>query len=111
MLQIIGRKDGREYRRAVRFCKESRIPFQDVDTGSYTLSKRELDSVFMSVDDPESVIDRDSPYYKKNGYAWREYDPREEVELHPQLLVNPILRNREKACAGFSESFILENCK
>ncbi len=109
MLQIIGRKDGREYRRAVRFCSERRIAFQEVDTKTRTLSKRELDSIFSSVDAPESVIDRDSQYYKKNGYAWREYDPREEVELHPELLVNPILRNREKACAGFSESFILEN--
>ena len=109
MLQIIGRKGGREYRRAVRFCSERRIAFQEVDTKTHTLSKRELDSIFSSVDDPESVIDRDSAYYKKNGYAWREYDPREEVEEHPELLANPILRNREKACAGFSESFILEN--
>lgn len=109
MLQIIGTKSSKEYRKAVRFCKERRIPFQEVDTEKYTLSSRELDSILSSLEKEEDIIDREGEYYRKNGYSWREYDVREEISLHPSLMVNPILRNKNKAHAGFLETFILEN--
>ncbi len=111
MLQIIGTKDNADYRKAVRFCRERRIPFQEVSTKEYSLSRRELDTIFSSLEKEEDIIDKKSTYYIKNGYAWREYDPREEVTEHPLLMVNPILRNRTKVNVGYSESFILENAQ
>lgn len=111
MLQIIGTKDNADYRKAVRFCKERRIPFQEVNTKEYILSSREWDTIFSSLEKEEDIIDKNSNYYKKNGYAWREYDPREEVIEHPLLMVNPVLRNRTKVNVGYSESFILENAQ
>lgn len=111
MLQIIGTKDKAEYRKAVRFCKERRIPFQEVSTKDYKLSMREWDSIFSSLDSIDDIIDKKSNYYIKNGYAWREYDPKEEVMEHPLMMVNPVLRNRGKVNVGFSESFILENAE
>ena len=105
MLQIIGTKDGSDYRKAVRFCKERRIPFQEVNTKEYRLSKRELDSI-LSHGNP---IDIECAYYKKNGYSWREYDVREEVEEHQELLINPILRSGSKVSFGFDED-LLKGC-
>ncbi len=106
MLQIIGTKQSPEYRKAVRYCKEHRIPFQEVNTKEYRLSKRELDSILSHGD----AVDKDSAYYKKNGYEWREYDIREEIEAHQELLVNPILRSGGKVAFGYDESF-LEGCR
>lgn len=106
MLQIIGTKDSAEYRRTVRYLRERRIPFQEVNTKEYRLSKRELDSI-LSHGNP---IDTSSAYYKKNGYEWREYSPREEIEEHQELLINPILRNGGKVAFGFDEEF-LEGCR
>ncbi len=109
MLQIIGRKDNNDYRKAVRYCKEHRVPFQEVNTKEYKLSKRELDSIFSSLRNPDDAIDKSSAYYKKNDYEWREYNAREEVEEHQELLLNPILRNKDKVALGFDEAFLKEN--
>ena len=109
MLQIIGTKDNSDYRKAVRFCKEHRISFQEVNTKEYKLSKRELDSIFSSLPEAEDAIDKNSAFYKKNGYAWREYNPRKEVEEHQELLFNPILRNKGKVVFGFDEAFLKES--
>lgn len=106
MLQIIGTKESPDYRKAVRYAKERRIPFQEVNTREYKLSKRELDSIFAH----GNPVDTSSAYYRKNGYEWREYSPREEVEEHQELLVNPILRSGGKAAFGFDEEF-LEGCR
>lgn len=108
MLQIIGRKDSADYRKAVRYLKERSIPFQEVDTKVYKLSKRELDSIFSSLENAEDVIDKKSSYYIKNGYAWREIDPRSEVEEHQELLVSPILRFNGKLRIGYDEKFLGE---
>lgn len=102
MLQIIGTRDGRDYQKAVRFCKERRIPFQEVNTKEYKLSKRELDSVFSH----GNPVDVSSRFYVRNGYEWKEYDPREEVAEHQELLINPILRNNGKVAFGFDEDFL-----
>ena len=108
MLQIIGIKDNSDYRKAVRYAKEHRIPFQEVNTKEYKLSKRELDSIFSSLSNAEDAIDKNSLYYKKNGYSWREYNPREEIEAHRELLFNPILRNKNKVALGYDENFLKE---
>ncbi len=109
MLQIIGTKDNRDYQKTVRFCRERRIPFQEVNTRDYKLSKRELDNIFSSLSDKYDAIDKSSRYYIKNGYEWRDYDPREEVEEHQELLFNPILRNNGKVSLGFNEAFLKES--
>lgn len=109
MLQIIGTKDNRDYQKAVRFCRERRIPFQEVNTRDYKLSKRELDNIFSTLSDKYDAIDKSSRYYIKNGFAWRDYDPREEVEEHQELLFNPILRNNGKVSLGFNEAFLKES--
>ena len=109
MLQIIGTKKSRECAKAERFAKERRIPYQFIDITQRNLSEKEWKSVLSSVSDPDSLIDKSSAYYKKNGYEWREYDAAEELIMHPELLTLPVLRRDGRAVAGFDHSFLEES--
>ena len=108
MIQIIGTKKSKETQKAIRFCLESRIAYQFVDLKDRDLSKREWESIIASTRDKEALIDTDSDYYKKNGYSYREYDPVEEVILHPELLTLPVLRCGGRVALGFDKEFIKE---
>ena len=109
MLQIIGRNKDKNTRAAIRWVKERRVEYQFVDLDERKLSPKEWNSIFQSVEDSEDLIDRESQYYKKNGYGWREYDPKEEVMEHTELLILPVLRNGMKAHTGWSEKWVEEN--
>lgn len=109
MLQIIGRNKDKNTRAAIRWVKERRVEYQFVDLDERKLSPKEWNSIFQSVEDSEDLIDRESQYYKKNGYGWREYDPKEEVMEHTELLVLPVLRNGMKVHVGWSEKWVEEN--
>lgn len=107
MLQIIGTPKCRETQKAIRWCKERRIDFQFINLSEKKLSEKEYESIFRS-SEPEEYIDSEGAYYKKNGYAWRDFNPQEEVVDHPGLLKTPILRYKMKTHSGFDDSFILE---
>ncbi|MFA5570427.1 MAG: arsenate reductase family protein [Sphaerochaetaceae bacterium] len=107
MLQIIGRASCTQTRKVIRFCKERSIPHQFVDLKQRELSLGEWQNIFESVDE-ELLIDTSSPYYKKEGYAYRVYDIPEELQEHPELLVTPILRYKRRVVVGFDQEFILQ---
>ena len=108
MLQIIGRNKDKNTRAAIRWVKERRIEYQFIDLDERKLAMKEWNSIFQSTEDDEELIDKDSQYYKKNGYAWRDYDAKEEVMEHTELLVLPILRNGMKAHVGWSEKWVVK---
>lgn len=109
MLQIIGKNKDKNTRSALRWVKERRIPYQFIDLNERKLAPKEWESIFNSVEDEDALIDKESQYFKKNGYSWREYNAREEVMEHVELLVLPVLRNGNKAHVGWSEKWIEEN--
>ena len=109
MLQIIGKNKDKNTRSALRWVKERRIPYQFIDLNERKLAPKEWESIFNSVEDEDVLIDKESQYFKKNGYSWREYNAREEVMEHLELLVLPVLRNGNKAHVGWSEKWIEEN--
>lgn len=106
MIQIVGTKKSRETAQAIRFCKERSIAFQFVDLRARSLSSGEWESIFAAIE-AEELIDTSSRYYKKEGYSYRLYDPRQELIAHPELLRLPILRFRGVAVVGFDEEVIL----
>ena len=109
MLQIIGRNKDKNTRAAIRWVKERRREYQFIELDERKMVIKERNSIFQSTEDDEELIDKDSQYYKKNGYAWRDYDAKEEVMEHTELLVLPILRNGMKAHVGWSEKWVEEN--
>ena len=54
----------------------------------------------------EEILDKDSQYWKKNGYDYREFEIEEEAREHIELLKKPILRNGQKAHVGWSEEWL-----
>lgn len=109
MLQVIIRKKDRASDKAIRFLKERRIPYQSLNIDEKDLSKKEWESIFSSAPSAEELIDRESQFYKKNGYSWREYDAKEELIMHPELLRTPVFRKGRKCCFTLDEDFVREN--
>ncbi len=105
MLQIIGYKSCNETKKAIRFCKERSISHHFVDLNERKLSLGEWNKIFNAVNS-ELLISIESQYYKKEGYAWRSYDAKEELMEHPQLLKTPLLKLKEKVKVGFDEQFL-----
>ncbi|NCB01699.1 MAG: hypothetical protein EOM67_05980 [Spirochaetia bacterium] len=96
MFQIIGNKKCILTKKALRYCKERNIAHQFVDTSLRELSVGEWEKIFHSIE-ATSLIDSSSQYYKKEGYAWREYDAKEELMEHPSLLRTPIIKYKQRA--------------
>lgn len=105
MLQIIGTKKCPETRKVLRFCKERSIAHQFVDLNERGLSDGEWEKVFHSLD-PASLVDDQSKFFQKEGYAWRAYDPVEELKEHVQLLKTPLLKYKQRVAQGFDTDFI-----
>jgi arsenate reductase-like glutaredoxin family protein len=106
-MQIIGTRKCKETAKALRFCKERSIDCQFVDLGRRSLSPGEWDSIFSGADET-ALLDTASPYYVKNGYAYREFSVREELVEHPQLLKTPIIRHKGKVCVGLDPQTLLD---
>ncbi len=106
MIQIIGRKSCFETKKAMRYLSERGRDFQFVDLSQRDLSRGEWDNIFRCVE-PDALIDRNSPYYRKR-LVYMEYDPAEELMEHPEIIATPILRRRGRAVAGFDRAFLEE---
>ncbi len=100
VLQIIGTKKSSETRKAVRFCKERSIPYQMIDLEERELSPGELSHI-LQYHDAEALIDTASKFYKKQGYAYLDYDAVEEIMEHPELMVTPVIRMDRHVLLGF----------
>ncbi len=106
-VQLFGTKKSADTRKAERFFKERKIAYQFIDLTQKGPSKGELESILRHVDS-EELIDTNSKLYKKGGYAYMDFDPIEEVLEHPELLAQPIIRGKNFACIGYSESLLKE---
>jgi len=102
MIQIIGIRKNPATRKAERFFKERGIDYHFVDLEERSLSPGELENVFRKID-PEDLIDTEGKEYKKLGFAYMEYDPKEEIAEHPLIIRMPLLRRKNDAVCGLRE--------
>ncbi len=111
MVQIIGTKKCSDTRKALRYCKERNIEHQFVDLSQRDLSPGEWDKVFTHLE-ADDLIDEQSTYYRKNGYAYLEYHAVEELVKHPELLKTPLIKSKKKVlCAHGQKDFsLIEEC-
>ncbi len=101
-LQIIGRKNCKETRRAERFFKERDIDFQFRDLREKEISPGELKKVCAKIQ-AEDLIDKESKAFKSGGYDYLVYDAFEELLEHQALLKTPILRYMQNVSVGRDE--------
>ena len=102
-IQIFGTKKSADTRKAERFFKERGIRFQFVDLKEKGLSKGEFNSVKQAVGGIDKLIDENAK--DKDTLALIKYiadeDKEEKLLENQQLLVQPIVRNGEKATVGY----------
>ena len=101
-VQIFGTKKSQDTRKAERWFKERRIPFQSIDMNAKGLSRGEFDSVVKAVG-LEDLIDQNCrdkdllalvTYISERSRADKMFENQEVLKL-------PIVRNGKAATAGF----------
>ncbi len=102
-IQIFGTNKGFDTKKAQRYFKERRIPFQFVNLKEKGLSKGELTSVAQAVGGIDALID---PKAKDEDLlALLKYIPEaarfDKVLENQEVLRQPIVRNGRKATVGY----------
>ncbi|MDD6707626.1 MAG: ArsC family transcriptional regulator [Eubacterium pyruvativorans] len=102
-IQIFGTKKSNDTKKAQRYFKERRIPFQFVDLREKEMSPGELKSVMQAVGGLEQLLD---PKAKdQEALLMIRYSPEEtkfgKLLENQQLLRKPVVRNGKKAACGY----------
>jgi arsenate reductase-like glutaredoxin family protein len=99
-IQIFGTLKCRNTRKAQRYFKERRIPFQFVDINEKGLSRGELNSLKAAVG-IDGLINREGRAYAQKNLKYLTHDIEEELFKDPLLLNTPVVRNGRFATVGY----------
>lgn len=100
-VQIFGRRDCPDTRKAERWFKERRIAFQFIDLKEKGFSPRELESVARPIG-WDNLIDKGSKRFKEKGLAFMTPARVPQVLQGDSLLARtPVVRNGAQATVGF----------
>jgi len=88
---VYGTKKCGETRKAERWLKERRVPYQFRDVSEKPLTETEIRNMAPGRD-PSRLIDEGSKRFIARGLAFMEYDPAEELAGDPGLLATPVVR-------------------
>ena len=99
-IQIFGTLKCRDTKKAQRYFRERRIPFQFVDLTRKGLSRGELNSLKVSVG-MDALVDREGKAYAEKNLKYLIHDIEEELLKDSLLLRTPIVRNGRDATAGY----------
>jgi arsenate reductase-like glutaredoxin family protein len=103
-VQVFGTQKCRETRKAERYFKERRVPFQAIDLAEKGLSPGELRAVAARVGGVEALIDREGKRYVNKGLKHSApTGPRiEQLLLEDALLLRtPIVRSNAGCTIGY----------
>lgn len=98
-IQIFGKSKCFDTKKAQRYFKERRIPFQNIDLLDKGMSRGELKSVAAAVG-LDALIDPKHPDAALLQYLAYDEDKLEKLLENPRLLKTPIVRNGRKATVG-----------
>lgn len=99
-IQIFGKLKCQDTKKAQRYFKERRIPFQFIDITRKGLSKGELNSIKAAVG-IDSLMDREGKRYEEKNLKYLIHDIEEELLKDSALLRTPIVRNGREATVGY----------
>lgn len=102
-IQIFGKAKCFDTKKAERYFKERRIPFQSIDLKRYGMSGREFDCVLRAVGGIDQLIDWDSkaPEITLMRYMDDARAKEDKVFENPMLMKTPVVRNGKQATAGY----------
>lgn len=98
-IQIFGKSKCFDTKKAQRYFKERRIPFQNIDLLDKGISRGELKSVAAALG-LEALIDPKHPDAALLAYLAYDEDKMEKLLEDPRLLKTPIVRNGRQATVG-----------
>ena len=101
IIQIFGRKNCYETKKAQRFFKERNIKVQFIDLVEKAPSKRELEN-FEKYYTLEELLDKDGKEYEKRNLKYMVYDTEELLLENPILFRTPIIRWDGGVCLGYN---------
>lgn len=99
-IQIFGTLKCQDTRKAQRYFKERRVPFQFVDITEKGLSKGELNSIKAAAG-IDNLIDREGKTYLRKNLKYLTHDVEEEILKDASLLKTPVVRNGREATVGY----------
>ena len=100
-IQIFGISKCFDTKKAQRWFKERRIPFQYIDLKKYGISRGELSSVVKAAG-LEAVINASHPDAVLLDYLAYDQDKLEKLLENSALLRTPIVRNGRQAADGYA---------
>lgn len=102
-IQIFGRAKCFDTKKAQRYFKERRIPFQFIDLDRYGMAGREFDSALQAIGGIDNLINWDSkdPDVTLMRYMDDKRGKEGKVFDKPSLMKTPVVRNGRKATVGF----------
>ena len=102
-IQIFGKSKCFDTKKAERYFKERRIPFQSIDLKAYGMSGREFDSVLRAGGGIDNLIDWDSksPDITLMKYMDDQRAKEDKVFDNPTLMKTPVVRNGKQATVGY----------
>ena len=102
-IQIFGKSKCFDTKKAERYFKERRIPFQSIDLKKYGMSGREFDSVLRAVGGIDQLMAWDSkaPEVTLMKYMEDKTTMEDMVFDDPALMKTPVVRNGKQATVGY----------
>ncbi len=100
-IQIFGKAKCFDTRKAERYFKERKIPYQMIDVAKYGMSKGELNSVKIAIGSFMALIDEKAVDAILLRYLANDSDKEEKLLANPRFFKTPIVRNGRQATVGY----------
>lgn len=100
MIQIFGKTKCFDTRKAERFFKERRVPFQRIDLAEKGFSRGELRSVIAAIGSAEALLDPKQPDAAVVKYLSDPDARLDQLVAHPMWVRTPVVRCGRHATVG-----------
>ena len=102
-IQIFGSRKNFDTKKAERYFKERRIPYQFIDMKEKGMSRGELESVLKAIGSLDALLDpacRDKALFTLMQYL-SPADRLQKALENPQVFKTPVVRNGRQATVGY----------
>ena len=100
-IQIFGKENCFDTKKAERFFKERRVKVQCIQVDKFGISRGEVRSVCQALGGLDAVVDPKSEAASLIRYLAYEADKEEKLLENPKALRTPIVRNGKLATTGY----------
>lgn len=99
-MQIIGTVKCRDTKKCRLWFDQRGISYHFVNLAKKPLGKRELKAIAEKYN-WDDIINKEGMAWKKRQLEWKDYDPEEELQEEPTLLLTPVVRHGKYIFIGY----------